>query len=51
MKKQKDEGPWDYYYDKQLEVLVLEMEFDFEKISRTMNNITQSTNFNPDACR
>ena len=40
MRKSKKFQLWDSYYDRQLKVLVLSMEFDFERIARTMNNIT-----------
>ena len=40
MRKSKKFQLWDTYYERQLKVLVLSMEFDFERIARTMNNIT-----------
>lgn len=51
MKKASEQGPWDYYIDKQLAVLVLEMEFDFLKIAQTLNNITSTEQYTRDNCR
>ncbi len=41
---------WDYYYDKQLETLLQEYEFDFEKVAETFNKITESRNYTKQSC-
>lgn len=51
MKKAAKKQLWDIYLDKQLTLLTLEMEFDFEAISKTMNNITDSTSYTELLCR
>ena len=51
MKKKQKKELWDYYYDKQLAVLVIEENFDFKKIARIMNRITNRDEYTELGCR
>jgi hypothetical protein len=51
MKTAKKEKPmWDFYYDKQLETLLQEYEFDFGRVAETFNMITESDIYTKDNC-
>lgn len=51
MKKKQKRELWDKYYDRQLALLVTEMEFDFDRIARTMNNVTKTKDYTNPNCR
>lgn len=42
---------WDYYFDKLLQNLVLEYEFDFEKIAGFLNRNNSTEFFTEESCR
>jgi hypothetical protein len=51
MKGAKKEQPlWDYYYDKQLETLLREYEFDFERVADAFNAITENDRYTKELC-
>lgn len=51
MKTAKKEKPlWDFYYDKQLETLLQEYEFDFGRVAETFNLITESDLYTKENC-
>lgn len=51
MKTAKREKPlWDFYYDKQLETLLQEYEFDFGRVAETFNLITESSLYTKENC-
>jgi hypothetical protein len=48
--RQKSKPLWDYYYDKQLELLLKEYEFNFEAVADKFNMITESDNYTKKNC-
>lgn len=46
----KDKPLWDFYYDKQLETLLHEYEFDFAKVAESFNLITESDLYTKENC-
>lgn len=46
----KEKQLWDFYYDKQLETLLQEYEFDFSKVAHTFNLITDSDSYTKEQC-
>jgi hypothetical protein len=51
MKTARKEKPlWDFYYDKQLETLLQEYEFDFARVAETFNLITESELYTKENC-
>ena len=47
---EKKKNLWDYYYDKQLETLLFEYEFDFDRVAGIFNSITQSNDYSKQMC-